>query len=127
MVNPSRKKGTAFETLVVDYFRRWFPNAIRHPLHGNVDLGDVYGIPGLCVSCKNTTRPQLSEWIKAVRQQADNAGAIFGVVVHKRVGKGNASEQFVTLTLADFVAMYARLAELDAAEHRQHDHEGRGV
>jgi len=109
VVNRSRAKGTKFETLVVDYLRTWFPQAIRHPLHGTVDVGDVHGVPGLVVQCKNTTRPELSEWIKAAQRQALNAGVSYGVVVHKRVAKAQAEDQFVTMTLGDFAAMYGLL------------------
>ena len=121
MVNPSRQKGTAFETLVVDYLRQHFPYAMRHPLHGTVDLGDVHGVPGLVVQCKNAKRTELSEWIKSAHEQAANAGVSYGIVVHKRRGKAHAEEQFVTLTLDDFVAMYGMLVALEIDATRRND------
>lgn len=120
-MSTSRAKGTRFETLVVDFMRAHFPYAMRHPLHGRVDVGDVHGVPGLCVQCKNTTRAQLSEWIKGVHEQANNAGVSYGVVVHKRVGKAQAEDQFVTMTLGDFTAMYAHLVALQADATRRND------
>jgi hypothetical protein len=106
-MNRAKAKGTSFETLVARYLVCHFPDAGRHPLHGTVDLGDIRGVPGLVIQCKCHKRDQLSAWLTAAHDQAANAGARYGVVVHKRHGRGQAGDQYVTLTLADFAHIYA--------------------
>lgn len=119
MVNRSKAKGTQFETLVTDFLRLKFPHARRATLTGNIDRGDVTGVPGLTVQCKNQKSVSLGAWVDASKDQAANACADFAVVVHKRVGKANASEQFATMPLGDFARLYAAYVkmarDLDAA------------
>lgn len=49
MTNPSKARGTAAETAVVRYLRRWWPNVERRALAGNADKGDLTGIPGVTI------------------------------------------------------------------------------
>jgi hypothetical protein len=95
--------------------RAWFPGAERRALHGAADLGDVAGIPGLVVQCKNQARDQLGQWVDVAEVQRANAGVRTGVVVHKRRGRGRAADQFVTLPLRDFCALYNHTLVLERA------------
>lgn len=47
----------------------------------------------------------LSAWITEAETERGNDDAGVGLVVHKRRGKSLASEQYVTLTLADLVSL----------------------
>jgi hypothetical protein len=49
----------------------------------------------------------LGAWVDEATAEAVNAGRPC-VVVHKRIGKGAASEQFVTMKLSQFFAWFAR-------------------
>jgi hypothetical protein len=114
MTNP---KGASFERLVADYLNdklvgidhnRGVDRQIRT---GAKDKGDirgvyVYGRP-LAIECKNTNRLNLSGFVDEAEIERGNADAVAGVVVHKRRGRGKASmgEQYVTMTLADLVAL----------------------
>src|SRR5699024_4532034 len=59
----------------------------------------------IVVECKNTTRINLSTWATETEIQRGNDDAGVGIIVHKRHGKGQPGDQWVTLTLADFVAL----------------------
>jgi hypothetical protein len=47
----------------------------------------------------------LAGWVAEAETERVNDGALAGVVVHKRRGKGHAGDQYVTMTLNDFVAL----------------------
>lgn len=101
-----RAKGTAFETLVVDYLKAMgFPYAHRNPPAGKADVGDVGGIPGVVLELKNCQRMQLGEWMNEALAEAARAKAGIYAVVHKRRGRGNAAEQYVTMPLHVFAEL----------------------
>jgi hypothetical protein len=81
-----RQVGTAAETQVVDYLRSHWPNAERRALHGNLDLGDITGIPGLCWEIKAGARVDLATWVDQTEQERVNAQAAYGLLVVRRRG-----------------------------------------
>jgi Holliday junction resolvase len=100
MSSKNKAKGTAFETLVVNYLRdHGFPHAERRALAGTHDLGDILTGPGLVWECKNHQTLKLSEWIEEARKEKENANATHGFVIAKRRGKGDAGEQYAIMTL----------------------------
>jgi len=100
-VSKHKAKGTAFETLVVNYLRdHGFPHAERRALAGIHDLGDITGTPGLVWECKNHQTLKLAEWIEEAETERHNATADFGFVVAKRRGKGQAEDQYAIMNLA---------------------------
>lgn len=119
MANPSKHKGSQYETLIAEFVRRYFPHAERNVLHGgSADVGDITGVHDLVVQCKfigANRQDSLPGWLDDARQQARNADVSFGVVAHKRRGAAGAAEQFVTMSLADFMRMYVEFVQL------QHD------
>ncbi len=111
-MSASKAKGTAFETLVLGAVQQYRPQARRSPAAGNQDVGDIY-IPGeerFVLECKNVKATDLSGWLAEAREEADRANgtASGAVVVHKRRGKGDAFDQYVTLTLGDFLDLVYR-------------------
>lgn len=101
-----RQKGTAFETLIVDYLRdHGFPYAERRALHGTNDKGDITGTGPLVWECKNHKTLALSEWMRETEIERDNATADVGVLVVKRRGYGQAADQYAVLPLAVLVAL----------------------
>ena len=80
MANPSKAKGTAWETAVVDYLRaNGHPHAERRALSGNTDRGDIAGVPGVVIECKNAKTMALAAWARSIRRgsgvRASAAGA----------------------------------------------------
>jgi hypothetical protein len=50
-------------------------------------------------------RLDLAGWVTEAETERGNLDAIAGVVIHKRRGKGQALDQYVTLTVRDFIAL----------------------
>lgn len=106
----AKKAGTQMETLVAGYLARHVDDRIeRRRLAGSKDRGDIAGLrhmgQRIAVEVKNTSRINLGAWAQEAEIARGNSDSVAGIVVHKRHGKGQAADQWVTLTLADFVAL----------------------
>ena len=106
----ARKAGTAFETLIAAYLREHVDDRIeRRRLTGSKDRGDIAGLrhmsQPLAVECKNTTRTDLAGWADEADIARGNSDSLAGVVVSKRHGRGAAKDQWVHMTLEEFVAI----------------------
>lgn len=112
-----RRKGSSFERLIADYLKNHgFPFADRRVKTGAKDTGDIGGVhvnvnelcspsDRIAIEVKNTAKLSLGTWASEAETERVNDDALAGVVVHKRHGKGQAKDQWVTLTLTDFVAI----------------------
>lgn len=104
----AKKAGSAFERLVADYLAAHLDDRIdRRVKTGALDKGDIGGVrtyrgAKVVIEAKNTVRMDLAGWIKEAEAERVNDGAAIGVVVSKRHGVGEASEQYVHMTLATF-------------------------
>ena len=106
----AKKAGSSFERQVADYLALTVDDRIdRRVKNGTKDRGDIGGvrIHGLRVvlECKNTAKTSLGPWANEAETERGNDDALVGVIVHKRHGKGQPADQWVTLTLADFAAI----------------------
>lgn len=109
MTNP---KGARFERLMADYLKRvldW-PYIDRKVKTGNKDKGDIANVmlfndEPVVVECKNTARLNVGAWIKEAEVERINMGAIAGVVLYKRTGKGQPEDQLVIMTARDFASI----------------------
>lgn len=107
----AKAAGSRFEREVADYLNTHVDDRIdRRVKTGAADKGDIAGIRHLgqrvAIECKNTSRLSLGTWAneaETARQNDDQALA--GVIAHKRHGKGSAGDQWVTMTLDDFIAL----------------------
>lgn len=103
----NKAKGTAFESLILEPARAYYPDAMRNPLMGIKDVGDLY-LPGerrFIVEAKHHARLNLAGWAAEAAVEADNRGVPHWVVVHKRLGKGKGADQWATLPWGDFLAL----------------------
>lgn len=99
-MSKQRAKGTMFETLVANYLREHgFPHAERRALQGVQDKGDLTGMPGLVIECKNHKEMSFSEWLKETEQERVNANADYGVLVVKRRGVWDAGQSYAVMPL----------------------------
>lgn len=106
MANPSGRKGTAFETEVVKALEAMgWKYAERRRLSGSLDRGDIAGVPGIVIEAKNCRTVALGPWLDEAHIERDNDHADFGVVWHKRRGKGSALDAFVTMDGYTFTAL----------------------
>lgn len=106
----AKAAGSRFERQVADYLAEHVDDRIdRRVKGGSKDRGDIGGLrhmgQKIVVECKNTSRINLGVWATEAEIQRGNDDAGVGVIVHKRHGKGQPADQWVTLTLADFVAL----------------------
>jgi hypothetical protein len=102
MTNPSKAKGTAFETAVVRFLQGRWPGVERRALAGNKDKGDIQGIPGWVLECKAVQNITLASFVDEALVEAKNAGVPYGAAVIKRRGKG-IGQAYVVMTLEQWV------------------------
>ena len=106
----AKKAGSTFERVVADYLSWEEDDRIdRAVKRGTKDVGDIAGLrfhgQKIAVEVKNTTKVTLSKWVAEAEIERQNLGALAGVVVHKRRGRAAPGDQWVTMTLRDFVAL----------------------
>jgi len=107
MTTPQKAKGSQWERDVAKYLaEHGFPYAERRYGAGNtMDKGDINGLPGLVIECKNVGKLDLPGWLGEAERERANAKADYGIVVAKRRGKG-AEHGYVVMTLADFARLW---------------------
>ena len=106
----AKDAGARFESSVAAYLNAYVDDRIeRRRLSGGRDRGDISGLRHMgervVIECKNTARLNLGAWWSEAETERGNDGAVAGLIVHKRHGKGRAEDQWVTLTLGDLVAL----------------------
>ena len=91
--NTSRRKGARWETEVVNYLRaNGFPYAERRPPGQPIDRGDILGIAGVVIECKNQRQLAPGAWIDQATQATHNTHADLAVVIAKRHGHPNVED-----------------------------------
>lgn len=111
-----KRKGSAFESAVVEYLRWVFEDTEgtidRMPQHGSRDVGDVRGIRShgkpVVIECKDYSgRDRMAQFLAEAEVERGNADALAGVVVSHRKGIGftRMGDQLVSMTLRDFCAL----------------------
>lgn len=94
-MSKAKQKGTAFETAVTRYIKSYFPSVERRALQGVNDTGDIAGISihgkPLVVECKNTKTLNISEHMRELEREQQNADTKWGVLIQHapRVGFDN--------------------------------------
>ena len=99
MTSPQKRKGDTFERSIVDYLRTQGYNVDRTRAGWADDRGDIHGINGFTIECKNHRTLTLPQWIRELLAECSNAGNDLGAVVHKRTGTTEPGEQYATLPL----------------------------
>lgn len=106
----AKKAGASFERSVADYLAAHVDDRIdRRVKNGAKDRGDIAGLRHhghrLVLECKNTAKTLLGSWAAEAEAERGNDDALVGLIVHKRHGKGQPEDQWVTLTLGELVAL----------------------
>lgn len=106
----AKAAGTRFESEVVAALAEHVDDRIeRRAKSGAKDRGDVSGLrhggARIVVEVKNVSRLQLGTWVTEAEIERTNDDAAAGLVVHKRHGKGDALDSYVTCTLRDLIAL----------------------
>ncbi|QCG77804.1 holliday junction resolvase [Gordonia phage Reyja] len=107
----AKAAGARFERLIADTLAAHIDERIdRRAKTGAKDKGDIGGLrtpagSRVVVECKDTSRTSLGEWAGEAEVERVNDNAVAGVIVHKRVGRSAGLEQWVTMTVADLIAL----------------------
>lgn len=110
----AKTAGTRHETAIAAYLAQHIDDRIeRRAKTGAKDRGDLSGIrlsPALgggrvVAELKNTAKTALGPWAGEAEVERGNDDACVGVVIHKRHGVVDPGQQWVTCTVADFVAL----------------------
>lgn len=97
-MSASKRKGTGWETAVVQFLKEnGVPHAERRALNGVKDRGDVAGIPGVVIECKNERAVTLAAYADEAMIEAENDGAPIGLAWIKRRGKVSPGAGYVLL------------------------------
>jgi len=105
MTNPAKRKGDGFERSIVEYLRSEGFTVDRTRAGWSDDRGDIHGIEGLVLECKNHKTLAIPAWLEELRIEMANARCDMGVVVHKRRGSQAGGEQYATLPFWLFVKL----------------------
>lgn len=95
---------------MADYLKQHVDDRIdRRVKTGAKDKGDIGGVRHMghrvVIEVKNVVQMALSAWVSEAEVERVNDGALVGIAVHKRRGKGNVGDQYVTMTMRDLVAL----------------------
>ena len=108
MSNPQKIKGSAHERAVAQYLReRGYDKAQRRFGAGQqFDTGDVTGVKGVVIECKDQRKHELAVWADETLCEKLNARADIGVLVVKRLRKP-ITHAYAILSLEDLVTLLA--------------------
>jgi hypothetical protein len=110
-MSAASRKGASFERLIADSLAAQLDDdrIDRRVKHGVNDRGDISGMrvhgQRVVVECKNQKRLTLAEWVDEAEVERGNDDALIGLVIHKRRGKGDPLDQYVTTTVRDLIAL----------------------
>jgi hypothetical protein len=110
--NPSKRRGTEWETAGVRYLRENVPASddIRRVAQtGRLDIGDAHARP-FALEFKNVAKIDLASFVAQADREAENAGMPYGAAIVKRRGKGPA-HAYAVMSLETFSRVLARLRE----------------
>jgi hypothetical protein len=112
MSNPSKDRGTRWESAIVDTLRaHWNPRIERRAPAGNADKGDIAGVYAqgvpIVIEAKSVAKLNLAGWVAEAEAEALNAGAPIGVVWAKRVGKASPLDGYVVMSGDTFLELLA--------------------
>ena len=120
----ARQAGTRFERMIADCLA-WVlkdDRIDRRVKTGSKDKGDIGGLRSpfnarIVVECKDVSRLNLGGWMEEAVDEAGNDDAPIAVVIHKRRGRGNPLDQYVTMRVRDFVKLGWDADVDDASDH----------
>lgn len=107
----ARDAGARFERSIADALALHLDDdrIDRRPRNGAKDRGDIggwrYAGMRIVAECKNTARLALSAWVEEAEIERRNDDAHIGLVIHKRIGRADPLEQYVTMTVRELLTL----------------------
>ena len=125
-LSTAKAKGRAWETACVLFaHQHGFPLAERRRLSGVEDRGDIAGIPLVVIEAKAERTYKPLEWRREADLEAENDGALMGVVWFKKNGKAGAADGEIMIRPDQFFWLLRRAgfkgAEAPATEGETDD------
>jgi hypothetical protein len=104
MTNPSKKKGTKYESELVAYLRYHLerPDIERRALSGTQDRGDIAGLESWTIEAKNHNAQNFAGWLDETQREQRNAGTEYGLLVVRRRMKP-VGQSFAVMTLDQLI------------------------
>ena len=78
------------------------PHAERRALQGALDKGDISGVPGVMIECKDVRSDMWGQWLNETVVEQRNAKADVGVCFRRRVGRPDVGDWYALTTVAQF-------------------------
>lgn len=110
MSNPSKRKGTAYEVALADFFNERGLAAYRKAPSGAQDKGDI-GFCRFTVEAKACKEITLAAFLDEAVTEAKNAGTEFHLLAIKRRMKG-VGESYAVMTMEQFVGLASAFIDL---------------
>ena len=106
----AKAAGARFERQIADTLAAHVDDRIdRRAKTGAKDKGDIGGLRHMggrvVIECKNAARTDLAGWMAEAETERGNDDALAAVVVHKRHGNAAQLDQWVTMTMREFIAL----------------------
>ena len=100
----AKAKGRATENQAVEWLRShgWIHAERRH-LAGNNDLGDIVGIPGMCIEVKSAATWQPVKWIRQTETERANTHADVAFCMARPKGGTNVDDWIILMTPAQLL------------------------
>lgn len=115
MANPSKDKGTRFETMTARFLGDMGIRAERKALKGTSDEGDLRAVSGLwefAVECKDRKRIELARWFSEAEAEAERCDATPLLVIHREgCGAKGFGGNLAVMRLEDFAELAADRSE----------------
>lgn len=107
----AKQAGASFERLLADGLAEHLDDdrIDRRVKRGVHDRGDITGLrikgQRVVVEAKNCAKMDLGGWANEAETERTNDDAAIGLIAHKRRGKGQFLDQWVTMSMRDFIAV----------------------
>ena len=106
----AKQAGSKFERAIADVLALHVDDRIdRRVKTGSNDRGDIGGVrlhgQRITIETKNCSRINLAGWMAEAQDERGNDDALAGIVIHKRHGNGDPLDQWVTMSVREFIAI----------------------
>lgn len=106
----AKAAGSKFERDIADILAQHVDDRIdRRVKTGSKDKGDIAGLrvhdQRVVIEAKNCSKISLGTWMAEAEVERENDDALAGLIAHKRHGKGDPLDQWVTTTMRELIAL----------------------
>lgn len=102
----SRRKGAAWETAVVNWLRAYGIEGAERSLPGGHRAGgDITGVPGVVLECKDHARLEPGQWVDQLLDEIGTLDVETGAVVIKRRRHTDVGESYALTTMAMYLEL----------------------